>query len=66
MTNIDEIKNAVSKLSPGEFARFRTWFEAFDETCFDLRIESDVEAGKLDKLAEQAATDFRQARTREI
>jgi hypothetical protein len=63
---VDDIKEAVSKLSSGELARFRTWFEAFEETRFDQTIERDAKAGKLDKLADQAVTGFRQGRARTI
>jgi len=66
MTTVDDIKEAVSKLPPGELARFRAWFEAFEETQFDQKIERDAEAGKLDALAEQAVADYRQGRAREI
>jgi hypothetical protein len=66
MTTVDDLKEAVSKLAPGELAHFRAWFEAFEESRFDQKIERDAEAGKLDKLAEQAATDFRRGRAREI
>ena len=27
---IDDLENAVSKLPPDQFAKFREWFEAFD------------------------------------
>ena len=66
MTTVDDIKEAVSKLSPDELARFRAWFAAFDEAQFDNKIERDAEAGKLDGLAEQAAADHRQGRARPI
>ena len=66
MTRIEKIEKAVSELSPDELARFRAWFEAFDADCFDEKIERDAKAGKLDKLAEQALTDFRAGRAREI
>lgn len=66
MTTVDDIKDAVSKLPPGDLARFRAWFEAFEEAHFDKKIERDAEAGKLDGLAEQAAADYRQGRAREI
>ena len=49
-----------------EIARFRAWFEAFDADCFDEKIERDAKAGKLDKLAEQALTDFRAGHARQI
>ena len=66
MTTIDDIKDAVSKLAPGDLAHFRAWFEAFEEARFDQKIERDAQAGKLDGLAEQAAADYRQGRAREI
>ena len=66
MTTVDDIKEAVSKLPPGDLDRFRAWFDAFEEARFDQKIERDAEAGKLDGLAEQAAAEFRQGRAREI
>jgi hypothetical protein len=66
MTTVDDIKDAVSRLAPGELARFRAWFEAFEEARFDQKIERDAQAGKLDGLAEQALAEFRQGRAREI
>lgn len=63
---IEEIEKAVTKLQREELARFRAWFEAFDAERFDRQIEDDAKAGKLDKLAEQAVTDFRQGRAREL
>jgi hypothetical protein len=66
MTIVDDIKEAVSNLAPGELARFRSWFEAFDEARFDQKIERDAQGGNLDGFVEQALADFRQGRTREI
>lgn len=63
---IEDLENAVSKLPPDQFAKFRDWFEAFDAACFDRKIERDAKAGKLDGLTEQALADFRQGRAREL
>jgi len=63
--SIEDLKNAVAKLSPDQFAKFRDWFEAFDAARFDQKIERDAKGGKLDGLAEQALADFRQGRARE-
>jgi hypothetical protein len=62
---IEDLENAVAKLPPDQFAKFRDWFEAFDAARFDQKIERDAKAAKLDALAEQALTDFRQGRARE-
>jgi hypothetical protein len=66
MSTVEEIEKAISKLPPNDLARFRAWFEEFEATRFDSKIERDAAAGKLDGLAEQALTDFRNGRTREL
>ncbi len=50
------------------FAKFRgcAWFEAFDASQFDAAIERDVEAGKLDALAEEALAEHRAGGSREL
>jgi hypothetical protein len=63
---IEDLENAVAKLAPDQFAKFRDWFEAFDAARFDEKIERDAKAGKLDRLAEQALADFREGRAREL
>jgi hypothetical protein len=63
---IEDIEKEVSKLRRDELARFRAWFDAFDSGRFDTQIEEDANAGKLDKLAEQAISDFGNGRAREI
>jgi hypothetical protein len=62
---IEDLENAVAKLPPAQFAKFRDWFEAFDAARFDQKIERDAKGGKLDSLAEQALADFRQGHARE-
>ena len=49
-----------------KLARFRAWFEAFDAVQFDGTIERDVQAGKLDRLAEEALAAHRAGRSREL
>jgi hypothetical protein len=66
MGKIEDIERAVSSLSPDEYARFKAWFEAFEAERFDQRIESDALAGKLDGMAEEALTDLRNGRAREL
>jgi len=66
MTRLEDIEKAISGLSSEEFARFRAWFEEFDAARFDEKIKRDAEAGKLDRLAEQALADYRRGRFREL
>lgn len=66
MTTVEDIEKAVAELPPEQLARFRAWFEEFEAARFDRRLERDVKAGKLDRLADQAIRDFRAGRAREL
>jgi hypothetical protein len=66
MTTAEDIEKAVEQLPPGELARFRAWFEAFDADRFDAAIESDARAGKLDAFAEEAIAAYRAGKTRDL
>ena len=54
MTILREIEIAVQKLPREKLAQFRRWFEEFDAQQWDAQLEKDVEAGKLDALANDA------------
>ena len=66
MMTTEDIEKAIEQLAPRELARFRAWFEEFDAARFDAAIERDAEAGKLDKLAEEALAAHRAGRSREL
>ena len=63
---IQELEQAVTQLSPKDLASFRRWFEEFDAQAWDQQFESDVKAGKLNKIAEQALQDYRAGKAREL
>ncbi len=63
---IEDHEQAVAKLPPDQFAKFRAWFEQFDAARFDQKIERDAKAGKLERLADQAIDDFRKGDAREL
>lgn len=64
--SIYEIEQAISDLSPKELARFRAWFEKFDALNWDKQFEADAKAGKLDKIAEKALTEYRVGKAKEL
>lgn len=66
METIDEIEQAVSRLSERELAHFRAWFDGFDAQVWDQQFEQDVRAGKLDELANQAIADYRAGKYQEL
>jgi len=48
--SVDEIESAVAELSADDLARSSDWFGEFHAQAWDKQIESDLEAGRLDKL----------------
>ena len=62
MSTIEQIEDAVRRLSSGELAEFRRWFAEFDGILWDRQIEEDVAAGRLDALADEALSDLREGR----
>ena len=66
MSRIEEIENAVAELPKEDLARFREWFAEFEARVWDREIEEDVEAGRLDKLADEALRDHNSGRSTEL
>jgi hypothetical protein len=66
MTKLEDTEKAVSDLASEELARFRAWFDAFDGERFDQRIARDIAAGRLDRLAEDALSDLKAGRIRDL
>jgi hypothetical protein len=60
MSSVQEIQEAVSRLSNDDLAVFRVWFAEFDARLWDREFEADVSAGRLDQLAEDALQDLRE------
>jgi hypothetical protein len=65
MSKIEEIEKAVERLSPEELAKFREWFEDFEERRFE-KIARDAKAGKLDKLMAEARANHEVGRREEF
>lgn len=66
MSIIEEIERAVTELPPEKLAEFRAWFAAFDARTWDREFEEDVEAGRLDALADEALRDLDEGRCTEL
>ena len=66
MTRIDDIKQAVSTLSPDEMAAFRAWFDELQEQLWDEQIERDEKGGKLDWLVDEALAEHTAGQTRRL
>ena len=58
MTAIEELKAAVINLPADKIFQFSQWFEEFMAERWDKKIEADILAGRLDKIAQQVDEDF--------
>ncbi len=62
MSGVNEIEEAILRLTPNELDAFRTWFAECDAAAWDRQMEDDVAAGRLDTLANEALEDLRAGR----
>lgn len=63
MTTVQDINEAVRRLSPDDLAAFRAWFAEFDTRAWDKQFEEDVAAGRL---AEEALQDLGDGRCTDL
>lgn len=52
-TKVQEIESAISKLTSHEWEELSAWFDSRPDP-FDLRIQSDLSAGRLDDAIQRA------------
>jgi hypothetical protein len=66
MTTLDEIKEAVARLDGEQFSRFRQWFIERDADAWEQEMGEDIQAGKLDFLAEEGLLDFQAGKVHKL
>lgn len=66
MSEIEQLEQTVSNLSPKDLAQFRAWFLECDARVWDEQVASDLKAGKLDSLLAEARTEYEQGKTRPL
>jgi hypothetical protein len=64
VSKVESLEREVAKLIPQELAAFREWFANYDADAWDRQIESDVKAGKLDRLAAEALASHDRGETK--
>lgn len=62
MSTLQQIEDAIRRLSDEERAAFRTWFAEFDAQEWDRQLEAGVAAGRLDWLIDEVRQDLRSGR----
>jgi hypothetical protein len=63
MSKVEKLEQQVQVLSAEELAQFRAWFFEFDWAAWDVQLEHDVQAGRLDALGEKALRDHAARKT---
>ena len=66
MSKVAKIEQEVEALSLAELAEFRAWFLEYDWAAWDRQLERDVQAGRLDDLAEKARRDHAAGNTKPL
>mgnify|MGYP001571136191 FL=1 len=66
MTRVEQLEHEIKKLNRADFEVFRNWFLEYEADAWDRQMEEDVQAGKLDKLAEEALAAHKAGRTKEL
>ena len=56
--SIEDLQTAIAQLPAEELDRFSRWFEEFLSDQWDLRIEADIRAGRLDEAGRRADEEF--------
>jgi len=54
VATVEDIENAITRLSPEDYARFLEWFRERDQQVWDDQMDRDATAGKLDFLRQEA------------
>lgn len=66
MSKIEEIQEAIGKLSPAEQERLREWLEELAAQRFDAAIERDAAAGKLDVMIARVRENAKAGRRQKL
>jgi hypothetical protein len=64
MSTVQDIKDAISKLSATDRASLSAWLAEADANEWDHELENDAQAGRLKWLADEARDDLRSGRCR--
>jgi hypothetical protein len=66
MNELEKLEERIKQLPPEELKKFRAWFSEFDARVWDVQIEADSKAGKLDFLVTEALVEHKSGKTREL
>ncbi len=65
-SRVQEIENAIAALSDDDLRELYGWLEQNRPQPFDLRIDADFAAGRLDNVIQEALDDAKNGRLRPL
>jgi hypothetical protein len=54
VASVEDIEDAITKLSPADYARFLEWFRERDQQVWGEQMDRDAASGKLDFVRQEA------------
>ncbi len=63
---LQEIERAIAALAPEELEELYLWLEQHQPHTLDARIQSDLQAGRLDRSIHRALDDEKNGRTQPL
>jgi hypothetical protein len=66
VTKVQLLEREVKKLDKAGLEAFRNWFRRYDSDAWDLQIQKNARAGKLDELASDALAAHKSGKTRAL
>jgi len=66
MSEVEELEARILNLSREDMTRLREWFLELDNQLWDEQIVSDLKAGKLRGLIDEAHRELTQGQAREL
>jgi len=66
MSTITEIESALRALPLDDARTVAAWLQEYLDEQWDKQIDQDIDAGRLDKLADQALDHYRAGRVKPL
>lgn len=64
--SVQEIENAITKLSPADLAEFAAWFADYQHQQWDRQIERDLETGRLDRFLSEMEVEYKAGKAKPL
>jgi hypothetical protein len=66
MSTVAEIERALQTIPLDDARRIADWLQGYLDEKWDTQIDTDIDAGKLDKLGDKAIEDYRAGRVKPL